>query len=279
MWRTSLNQDGAAATPTTNPSLVLANGVAPRLGPDFLLYVAWRGDRQGIWSLSHEATREIWSSDHLRIIGEPSIAPDGRHVAFSVDDSGHALLYLMDNEGSHIKMLTDSLALRGNLAWAPDGQSVISAVIRDGEPRLTRISMNGDPPLPLVSEYSIDPVWSPDGRFLIYSGADVGTTFPLRAAAPDGRPYPLPSVMLTRGARRLVFFHDSQTLLILGGEIVHKNFSLLDLRSGAQRMIAELPADFITRDFDITADGSEIVFDRVQVNSDHALIERNPSAR
>jgi hypothetical protein len=28
------------------------------------------------------------------------------------------------------------------------------------------------------------------------------------------------------------------------------------------------------RDFDISADGSEIVFDRVQVNSDLALIER-----
>src|SRR5450631_176408 len=41
----------------------------------------------------------------------------------------------------------------------------------------------------MVSEYSTDPVWSPDGRFLVYSGADVGTTFPLlalSAASPDG---------------------------------------------------------------------------------------------
>jgi dipeptidyl aminopeptidase/acylaminoacyl peptidase len=210
----------------------------------------------------------------LRIVGESAIAPDGRRVAFSVEDSGRTLLYIMDNDGSQLRVLADSLALRGNPAWAPDGQSVVSAVIRDGEPRLTRIFLNGDAPLPLVSEYSIDPVWSPDGRFVVYSGADVGTTFPLRAAAADGRPYPLPSVMLTRGARRVVFFHDPQTLAILGGEIVHKNFSLLDLRTGTQRIVAELPGDFVTRDFDIAADGSEIVFDRVQVNSDLALIER-----
>jgi hypothetical protein len=108
----------------------------------------------------------------------------------------------------------------------------------------------------------------------VYSGADVGTTFPLRAAAADGRPYPLPSVILTRGARRVAFFRDSQTLVILSGEIGHKNFSLLDLRTGAQRLLAELPADFVTRDFDVSAIGSEIVFDRVQVNSDLALIER-----
>jgi len=274
VWRTSLDKDSRSATPTSNPSLILANGVAPRLGADFLLYVSWRGERQGIWSLAHGATREIWSSVHLRIVGEPTIAPDGRRVAFSVEDSGRTLLYIMDNDGSQVRVLTDSLALRGNPAWAPDGQSIVSAVIRDGEPRLTRIFLNGDAPLPLVSEYSIDPVWSPDGRFVVYSGADVGTTFPLRAAAADGRPYPLPNVMLTRGARRVVFFRDPQTLVILGGEIVHKNFSLLDLRTGTQRIVAQLPGDFVTRDFDIAADGSAIVFDRVQVNSDLALIER-----
>jgi Tol biopolymer transport system component len=273
VWRTSLTEDRPAVT--GNPSLVLTNGVAPRLGADFLLYVSWRGGRQGIWSLTHGTSREIWSSARSRIVGEPAVARDGRHIAFSVEDGGKTLLYIMDSDGSQVRVLADSLALRGNPAWAPDGQSVVSAVIRDGEPRLTRIFLNGDSPLPLVSEYSIDPVWSPDGRFVVYSGADVGTTFPLRAAAADGRPYPLPSVMLTRGARRVVFFRDSQTVVILGGEIVHKNFSLLDLRTGTQHVIAELPADFVLREFDVSANGSEIVFDRVQVNSDLALIERS----
>jgi Tol biopolymer transport system component len=274
IWRTSLTEDNPSPMATKVPSLVLTDGVAPRLGADFLLYVSWRGEKQVIWSLAHGATREIWSSVHLRIIGGPSIAPDGRRVAFSVEDSGRTLLYILNNDGSQLRVLADSLALRGNPAWAPDGQSVVSAVIRDGEPRLTRIFLNGAPPLPLVSEYSIDPVWSPDGRFVIYSGADVGTTFPLRAAAADGRPYPLPTVMLTRGARRVVFFRDSQTLVILGGEIIHKDFSLLDLRTGTQRAIAKVPADFVIRDFDVSTDGSEIVFDRVQVNSDLALIDR-----
>ena len=243
-------------------------------GCGFLLYVSWRGDRQGIWSLTHGTTREIWSSAQSHIVGEPAIAPDQRQVAFSVEDSGRTLLYLMDHDGSHLRIVTDSLSLRGNPAWAPDGQSIVSAVLRGGEPRLTRIFLNGDPPLPLVSEYSIDPVWSPDGRFLVYSGADVGTTFPLRAAAEDGRPYPMPTVMLSRGARRVAFFRDPQTLLILGGDIGHKNFSLLDIRTGSQRLLAELPANFVIRDFDLAASGSEILFDRVQVNSDLALIER-----
>jgi hypothetical protein len=32
--------------------------------------------------------------------------------------------------------------------------------------------------------------------------------------------------------------------------------------------------DFVIRDFDISVAGSEIVFDRIQLNSDLALIER-----
>jgi Tol biopolymer transport system component len=269
IWRMPLTGDHVAPTAAGPPSLVSANGVAPRLGANFLLYVSWRGQKQGMWVLAHGSAREIWSSAH-RLVGAPAIAPDGRHIAFSAADG----LYMMDQDGSHVRVLADSLALRGNPAWAPDGQSVVSAVVREGEPRLTRFFLNGDPPLPMVSEYSIDPVWSPDGRFLLYSGADVGTTFPLRAAAADGRPYPLPSVMLSRGARRVAFFRDPQTLVILSGEIGHKNFSLLDLQTGAQRILAELPTAFEVRDFDISDVGSEIVLDSVRVSSDLALIER-----
>ena len=274
VWRMSLTQDSTAGMVASNPLPVAANAATPRFGADLLLYVSWRGERQGIWSLTHGAARELWGSANSRVVGGPALAPDGRRIVFTVRDNGKMLLYMMDNDGSHARVLADSLALQGNPSWTPDGQAIVSAVVHDGEPRLTRIFLNGDSPLPLVSEYSVDPVWSPDGRFFVYSGADVGTTFPLRAAAADGRPHPLPSVMLTRGARRVAFFRDPQTLVIQGGEVGHKNLWLLDLRTGARRILADLPADFVFRDFDISADGSEIVFDRVQVNSDLALIER-----
>jgi Tol biopolymer transport system component len=120
----------------------------------------------------------------------------------------------------------------------------------------------------------LDPVWSRDGQFLVYSGADIGTTFPLRAAARDGRPYPLPTVILTRGARRLAFSPDGQSLVVLRGDFDHKNLWVIDLRTGTERLLAELPAQFLIRDFDISSDGSEILFDRIQENSELALIER-----
>ena len=273
LWRLPLGGHGTAPSGTV-PSLVVDNGFQPRWARDLLVYVARQAGKEGVWSLQGGTTREIWSSPHAHIIGSPALSPDGSRVAFAAREGDRSRLYLADRDGGHARVVTDSLALRGNLAWAPDGRSLIAAVIREGEPRVMRIPLNGDAPLPLIAEYSLDPVWSPDGRFLVYSGADVGTTFPLRAAAADGRPYPLPSVMLTRGARRVAFLHDAQQLVILRGEIGHKDLWLLDLTTGAQRMLTQLPADFTIGDFDISADGTEIVFDRQQPNSYLALIER-----
>jgi hypothetical protein len=95
----------------------------------------------------------------------------------------------------------------------------------------------------------------------------------IRAAAADGRPYPLPSVMLTRGARRVAFLDDPRRLVILRGDTGHKDLCVLDLDTGAQRLLAVLPPDFTIGDFDISSDGTEIVFDRQQSSSCLALIE------
>jgi hypothetical protein len=76
------------------------------------------------------------------------------------------------------------------------------AAQREGQPRLFKIPLGGGPPvLLLVKEYAIDPVWAPSGRFLVYSGADVATTFSLKTVSADGAPRGLPEVTLTRGAR------------------------------------------------------------------------------
>jgi len=146
--------------------------------------------------------------------------------------------------------------------------------LHDGKPNLTRVFLDGAVPISFTSEYSIDPAWSPDGQFVVYTGSDVGTTFPLRAAAADGHPYPLPGIMLSRGARRISFLPNSQALAILTGGIGHKNLSLLDLQTGAQSTLAELPPGFNIRDFDISDDGSQLIFERVEGNSYVALIER-----
>ena len=253
---------------------VFSSGLSPRIGPDYLLYIASPGGRQGIWKLANGASRELWSTTHSTIVGGPSIAPDGRWITFAVADGERTSLLIMDNNGGHARVVTDSLALRGSPAWAPDGQSIISAVVQGGEPRLTKIPLDGGAPLVLVSEYSLDPTWSPDGQFLLYSGPDVGTTFAVRAVAPDGRPYPLPPLILSRGARRVVFWRDTRSVVVLRGDVAHKSFWLVDLKTGAERQLGDLTLEPSIGDFDVSRSGDEIVFDRVEKSSEIALIER-----
>jgi hypothetical protein len=102
----------------------------------------------------------------------------------------------------------------------------------------------------------------------------VGTTFPLRAVAADGRPYPIPALFLTRGARHVAFLPGAGSLVILRGEVDHKNFWRVDLRTGAERQISDLAPDIVIRDFDLSYDGSQILFDRIHESSQTALIER-----
>jgi hypothetical protein len=106
----------------------------------------------------------------------------------------------------------------------------------------------------------------------VYSGADVGTLFPVKAIDADGTPHPLPTLILTRGARRLVFSRDD-VLVFLKGDISHKEFWSIDLRTGRERQLTSLGHRFIVGDFDLSRDGREIVFDRTREESDIVLFD------
>lgn len=54
----------------------------------------------------------------------------------------------------------------------------------------------------------------------------------------------------------------------------HMTLVQVDLPTGQQRTLYELPGAFVTHDFDVAPDGQEIVLDRLEDNSDVALIER-----
>lgn len=272
LWRLALADEPVGAAAASTIPLPTGRGVAPRLGPGFLLYVSKKGATDAVWKLADGTATEIWSVPDARIIGGPALDAQGRRLAVAVEQSGRTLLHVMNADGTHARVVADDLQLHGSPAWTPDGYAITTGAVVDGRPHLLRIPLDGSP-TSLVETFAVDPAWAPAGDFVVYSTADIGTRFAVQAATADGREHALPSLTLTRGARRLRFVPGQRTLVVMRGDLGHKNLWLIDLDTGTERQVTDFPPGFSVRDFDLSVDGREIVVERVQDHSDIVLID------
>jgi Tol biopolymer transport system component/DNA-binding winged helix-turn-helix (wHTH) protein len=273
LWRVPVANEPMELTADARVPLTTSAGFAPRLGPNYLIYVSAAGSGDAIWKLVDGVGSELWSGQSARVVGGPAISADGRDIAFSVRQNDRTSLYTMRADGTNARVIADSFELRGAPAWTPDGRSITIAVNEHGQERLFTIPTDGRPPAMLVRENSFDPAWAPDGSFVIYSGPEIGPTFSVKAITPSGAAYALPQLTLTRGSRRLVFLRGKQLLVFLKGQIQHKNLWSLDLSSGHERQLTNVPADFEIHDFDISPDGKNLILEQWQERSDVLLVE------
>lgn len=273
LWRMRVTDAPAQASAPTRIALTTSSAHSPRLGPDYLLDVSSTGTAESIWKLTDVGSQELWHGAAAQIIGAPAISPDGHRIAFAALQEGQKRLYIMRSDGSNARVVTDSLDLQGSPAWTSDGAWITTAANERGVPHLYKVPVAGGAPLLFLPDYSLDPAWSVDDRFVLYSERDIGTTFSVKAVTTEGTAYHLPSVTLTRGTRHLTPLRDGRSIVILEGSIQHKNLWRVDLETGAKRQLTDLPTNFDVRDFDISPDGHEVVLERVEQRSDVVLFD------
>jgi Tol biopolymer transport system component len=131
----------------------------------------------------------------------------------------------------------------------------------------------------LTKGFANSPAWSLDGSLIVFSGANVGARQQLLGIRRDGTEVPLPSIYVrtpaARGPRQSYrFMPDGETLVYMPAQTANKEFWILNIATGMTRRIASLNTHDEIRAFDVSANGTQIVFDRLRENSDIVLIER-----
>ena len=275
LWSLPVSDHPAAEADAARLSLPSVRARAPGHGPDYVLYLASQGGGDGLWKFSDGAALEIWRGSKEGVTSAPAVSADAQRISFTVRSQAQGSLYVMNADGTDVRTVGAPLNVVGVPSWSPDGTSIVVAAITEKGSRVFRVPIDGGTPVQLTDGIASNPLWSPDGRIVIYAGASVAARSPVKAVTPAGSPVPFPplSVRSWEGYR---FMPDGMGVVFLQGDSAKGlDFYLLDLATGRERRLSNLKPGFSMSSFDVSRDGTRLVFARERDNSDIVLIDLN----
>jgi TolB protein len=85
----------------------LGPGRDPAFGPDghWVVFSAWIGDRWQLWRIRPDGTGRARVGTGALDEVQPAVSPDGRHVAYVVEEDHRSSLYLRRLDGSGDRIL------------------------------------------------------------------------------------------------------------------------------------------------------------------------------
>lgn len=130
-------------------------------------------------SVQRSARRPLQPADllDLAIVTEAQIAPDGRSVAYVVQEGDlerneyRSVIYLVATDGDATpRRLTVGTHRDTSPCWSPDGSRLAFVSDRSGIPQIYILEMAGGEPrqLTTLSRGATGPVWSPDGTRIAF---------------------------------------------------------------------------------------------------------------
>jgi serine/threonine protein kinase len=276
LWTVPISSRVQTEADVSRFPLANTRALSPRAASDYLLFLSSRSGGDGVWKLKEGAVSELWKGSDGGVVAAPAVSPDGTQICFSAREQGRSHLYLMSSDGTNVRRLADTLDVRGAASWSPDGQWIAVAANDGTGTYVYKVPVSGGSPIRLTDTASHHPLWSPDGRFIVYSEPLQGATFVTKAITPDRVSVPIPEIRvfyLTSTPYR--FAPDGNALVFLkegafvGGA---RNFYMTDFKTGKERQLTNLEAGFLTRSFDLLPGGT-IIFDRLRERSDLAMID------
>jgi tricorn protease-like protein len=255
-------------------SLPTVRAFAPRFRGPSLFYLSSRGGGDGLWRFENGQATEIWRGVDGALFEPPAVSLDGLHVAVILRKQGKRTLNVFSADGGGARALAPTIEVTSAVTWSPDGKWIVAGGSDGRSPGLFKIPLDGSNPQRLTSGAASNPVWSPDGSVIVYTGPIVSAMGPLLMVRPDGTPADALPIRVRVSTEHYRFVPGRQQLVYLptASQVVPENFWLLDLKTKKTRQLANFDSR-LTRTFDITPDGKQIVFDRLRDNSDIVLID------
>ena len=147
----------------------------------------------------------------------------------------------------NIRPLAPSLEVRSAASWSPDGKWVAVAASENARARLFLVPVDGGAPIRLVDSPSYNPLWSPDGEYILYSEPVQGSQMLVKAITPQKAPVQLPEIYvpytaatpyrLVPGRKELIFLRDGGYAPAPGSVTAARNFYRADLVTGSERQL------------------------------------------
>lgn len=114
---------------------------------------------------------------------EPAVSPDGKKIAFSSDRSGNPMIYVMNIDGSKPTRVTFAGKYNATPSWSPDSKRLAFAGWSDDHFDVFTMNADGTDMVRITSAkkpngkwaQNEDPVYSADGRLLMYTSNRTGT--------------------------------------------------------------------------------------------------------
>jgi Tol biopolymer transport system component len=247
--------------------------LAPRFGGSSLFYLSSLGTGDGLWRLRDGQATEIWKGADGALLETPAVSPDGGRVAIVLRRGGKRQLHILSSDGAELQPIAEGIVAQGSSGWSPDGRWIVTGGSDAAGLGLFKIPLEGGSPIRLVSGPALNPIWSPDGSLIVYTGTNVSTYAPLLGVRPDGTKVELPHISLRRLGEHARFSPDGKSLIYMQGLLASQDFWLLDLASMKSRPLTRLQSRAAMGTFDVTSDGKQIVFDRLRQNSQVVMID------
>jgi Tol biopolymer transport system component len=273
LWTFPIKDRPAEESDVKPLKLSCVRAYAPRYGGRALFYLSSSSGGDGLWRFENGESVEIWKGSNGPLFEPAAVSFDGRRVAIILRRQGKRTLHILSADGGDLQPVAESLDASSAASWSPDGKWIVAGGTNDGDAGLFKIPVEGGAPIRLAKGLASNPVWSPEGSVIAYTGPAVGLVGPLLLIDPEGKAVESPRVEVRVGGERYRFMPGRRELVYIAGAVQSNgSFWLMDLATKRSRRLSSFDG-LSTRTFDVTPDGSQIVFDRLRENSDIALIE------